>query len=201
MATLGYTTTPSFGNFWFGVNVQNEVYGGTYAMPAGGGLITALHAYFDVETGGPATCWLCLWDGAGTLLASVAVGGIPTGSNSAGGQAWHSGTLATPIYVAGGTNIFPGFSVPRANGLTTSFDASGASAAGTNTSPPGAFSSGALTGHGVVGAYVDYLPVSAHILRGGAWVQCNGVDVLRSSAWASLQELEIERSSTWGPTT
>src|SRR5258706_196084 len=140
MATLGNSALGS-GFFQFGINVQNAAWS-VYTMPAGGGLITDITAYFDVETAGPATCFVCVWDGStGALLASKSIASVPNGSNSAGGQASHTGTLATPIFVAGGATIAIGFWCPQANGFvcTTSTAAPNAQAgtqAGGGPGPP-----------------------------------------------------------------
>lgn len=202
MATLGYSTTPSFGNFWFaGPGAENQCNtGGVYTMPAGGGTITEIHAYFDVENGGPVTCWLCVWNGSGLLLGSQSIASIPNGSNSAGGQAWHSVTLNTPFFVAGGTNIFPGFQTPEANGFTTSFDSSGSSSKGQNATNPGNFTGGVSSGHGVIGAYVVYTPGSGHIYRSGAWTTLSAVKMYRSGAWTTVSSIKMYRSGSWVPT-
>lgn len=168
-------------------------------MPAGGGLITDVHAYWDAESA-PGTGYVCIWNASsGALMASASVGTVGVSGNGWGAQHWHSATLGTPLWVAGGVGIAIGFWMPQTSGLTASVETGGSSFSGTQAGSPGT-ASGPATGVGALGAYADYLPLSAHILRGGVWTQCSGVDVLRSSAWGSLQELEIERSSAWTPT-
>jgi len=197
MATVGNSTNPATAFFFYGINVQNAAWSG-YTMPAGGGLITSISAFFDLDTGGPATCYLCIWDGNnGTLLASVAVGGIPAGSQSAGGQAWHTANLATPLFVAGGAALAIGFWVPQANGLIASTESGGTTFSGTQAgSGPGAASGPAVSGQGALGAYATYTPGNVWVWNGSAWVAGSLPSVWNGSA--QVQGIpQVWNGSSW----
>ncbi len=195
MPSFGNTTTPNHNWFEQGVNTPPNQVGSHFNMPSGGGLITTLHAYFGLAAGGPATAWLCLWDGSFNLLASVAVS-VANGSASVGGQAWHSGTLATPVYRAGGASIFLGFAVAEANGFITTDESSGTSVWNTDATPPGNLAN-TSTGFNGIGAYADYLPVSARVRRGGAWAQTGNIYVRRSGVWTQATRVRGRRSGAW----
>lgn len=172
MSTVGNTSTPSFGNQWLGTNQQNQVWS-TFTMPSPGGTITALHAYFDLNSG-TGTPYCCLWDGSGNLLASVSLGSMSgTGNHSIGGQTWHSGTLSSGVFVASGATISLGFYFPQANGGTWSFNNSGSSSYNTQASGPGSQSGSGSTGDGSIGAYADYTPGGAAYVNVGTQTSPN----------------------------
>lgn len=158
MATLGNQT---LGTDWFlqGINVNNACYS-NYTMPTGGGLVTAISAYFDVDTGGPVTCYVCVWNsGTGALLASQSIASVPNGSQNASGQAWHTGNLNTGVYIAGGVGIDIGFWVPQANGFVCTCSGSGSSFYQVNAgSSPSGLGAGSSTGHTTIGSYITYTP-------------------------------------------
>ncbi|GEM_PF-5282277 len=196
MPQVGNSSTPGSIYFFQGVNTPPNQVATAFTMPASGGLITNLHAYFATEANGTATCWLCLWDGSGNLLGSVAVS-VPQGTNSVGGQAWHTGALATPVYVSGGSTIYIGFSVPEHNGFVTTTESTGSSVWNTDASPPGSLSGFSSTGFHALGAYADYQPVSARVRRSGAWVQTGLIYVRRSGVWTQATRVRVRRSGAW----
>lgn len=195
MPTVGNSTTPGHSFFFQGVNTPPNQVGSHFNMPSGGGLITALHAYFSTEANGTATCWLCIWDGSFNLLGSVPVS-VAQGSNSVGGQAWHAGTLSTPIHLSSGQSFFLGFAVPEHNGFVTTDESSGSSVWNTDATPPGNLAN-VSTGHNAIGAFADYTPVSARVRRSGAWVQTGTIFVRRSGVWVQATRLQVRRSGAW----
>lgn len=193
---VGNTSTP--GHNWFeqGVSTPPNQVATSFTMPSGGGLITNLHAYFSLVSGGSATAWCCLWDSGHTLIANVPVS-VPNGSASVGGQGWRTAALGTPVYVAGGATIYLGFSVSESNGFYSTDNGSGSSVWNTDATPPGNLSSLSSTPYNSIGAFADYLPVSIRVRRGGAWVQTGEVHVLRSGVQTQATRLAVRRSGAW----
>lgn len=193
MSTVGNTTNPTFGFVFTGTN--NEM-GERFTMPSPGGLITNLHGYFSVNSGGPVTGYLCLWDASGNLLADTAVS-VANGTQSAGGQTWHTAALASSVYVASGATIYLGFWVPKSNGLifstysTSSTEYWNGSFA---TGGPGALGT-TSTGHHDFGAYADYTPSVAHVRRSGAWV--SGPPYVHRSGVETSAVAYVRRSGAW----
>lgn len=194
MSTVGNTGTPGSGWALQGLNVNTQAWS-NFTMPSPGGWIKTLHAYFDAEvTSGNG--YLVLWVG-GAVFAKVAVNGIPVGSNSAGGQAWHQANLATPVYVKGGTSLSLGFWMPGACGFVFSSESGGSSSwNGVGYSSPGSQSGSGSTGVGALGAYADYVPNKLKVRRSGAWVEAP-LQVRRSGAWVPATPLNVRRSGAW----
>jgi hypothetical protein len=159
MSTLGNTGTPSSGWLWPGSGYAAAT---SFTTPSGGGiLISTLHGYLD-SASGSSTGYLCVWDNSGNLLASVNVGTLAVGSQSAGGQQWYSGNLSSPVYVAGSTAIWIGFYATGS--LLFSSESGGSSnTKSMGSGGPGSFSGSSSSGIGGVGAYVVYT-------NAGAWV-------------------------------
>ena len=192
MPTVGNTVTPTYGAFWYDLNTDNASWY-IITMPVNG-YITELHAYFDGELGsGQGYC--CLWNGnTGALLATVNVGTVPQGSNSAGGQAWHGGALTTPLYVAGGTTLAIGFWMSQSVGFVTSVNSTGTSYVGVQASAPGT-ATGPASGYGSFGAYAVYSQFGTFIRRSGAWAN-RTVKLFRSGTWVNATR-KIFRSGAW----
>lgn len=161
MATLGQTATPGSGWFFEGINVANMAYS-LYTVPSPGIYVSDVNVYFDVNSGGPATAYVGLWnDSTGHLLQAWAIGSVPNGSHSPGGQAWHSASAGS-LYLAAGTIIRIGLWVNQSNGFVTSTESGGSSYTCTNPgSSPGNLGPGTSTGFGALGAYIDYTPLAA----------------------------------------
>ena len=158
MATVGYTTTPTYGYFSEGSGIGNQV-GCAFTMPSGG-LITAISCYAATYANSE-TPNLCIWDSSGNLLASVAA----SSTISAGAPAWVSGTLATPLFVANGSTIYIGWSCAVADGFYAEYDnTSNTIHWGEQTSPPGTLGSTVATGS--LGAYATYTPSQAYVNTG-----------------------------------
>lgn len=153
MTQLGNTSPPTAGYISRG-DGTNQVWS-TFTMPAGGGMVTTIHAYFSTFTGGTATCKLCVWDSGGNLLGSVDVS-VPQLSSGAGAQQWNAAN-PTPFYVPAG-NCSIGFWTPSGNGFNTSSEVGGASSMKVAGSSPSNLSGSSSTGIGALGAYIDYTP-------------------------------------------
>lgn len=194
MATVGNTATPTAGFVFRGINVQNQCWS-TFTMPTPGGWITALQVYFDAEAA-VGNGFLVLWDGSGNVLGTIAVNSIPVGSNSAGGQAFHSGTFSTPIYVKGGSTISIGFWMPQSSGFVTSSESGGTSSLNTSAGAPGSQSGSASTGIGALGANGTYTPNLKKIWRSGAWAEDIRM-IRRSSVNKPGTPRKIWRGGAW----
>lgn len=197
MAQVGNSTTPTHNWFEQGVNTPPNQVATSYTMPAGGGTVTQLFAYYGLVAGGGATAFNCMWNSSGTLL-SFWSGAVALGSASAGGQAWNGGNTNAPVFVAGGTTIWLGFAVQQANGFFTSDESSGSSSWDTVApgSAPGSFTSTSSTGHNAIGSYAVYTPGEMWIWNGSAWVG-NTVQVWNGSAWASPTGIFVWNGSAW----
>lgn len=189
MSTFGNTTTPAAG--WELVGSAGSAAATSFTGPSTGAIVTTLHGYFDAGSGNP-TGYLVIWDNSGNVLGSVNIGTLPVGSQSAGGQAWHSGTLGTPVTLTASQVVWLGF-VASAN-LLFSSETGGSSYKVAMTSPA-SFTGQVTTGIGAVGAYADYTPpggkvwngsawtaIPPKVWNGSAWVQSNG-KVWNGSAW------------------
>lgn len=156
MSTLGNTSTPSYGWFFRGINVENAVYN-SYTVGSQGALVTEIDAYFGTNTG-TATCYLAVWRTSdGVLLCSKAVS-AGAGGHSAGAQGWHSVTLDTPYFIPPNTGICIGFWVPQANGFVTSVNSGGGTTWIQTRSAFGNLGGGTDSGYESIGAYITYTP-------------------------------------------
>jgi hypothetical protein len=163
MTRLGNT---SAGSGWiaYGQNVQNAAWS-IVTMPAPGGYINDIGGYFDTDVNGSATCYLCIWNGSnGALIAAYAVGPVPNGSHSAGGQQWWSYTISGQgLYIAAsgsGTPLAIGFWAPQYNGLVFTTGPSGVCYSGTQSGSGPGTASGPSVGAELC-AYVDYTALVA----------------------------------------
>lgn len=196
MATLGNTTTP--GTNWFeqGVNTPPNQVAQAFTTPSGGGIIiTGIHAYFALVSGGSATAYCCVWDNSGNLIAHVSVS-VPNGTATVGGQQWNTATLGTPVYVAGSTSIYIGFSVAEANGFFTTDESSGSSVWNTQSSVPGSLSGNTTSTMNGIGAYVDYTPAGGYVWNGSSWVACD-IQIWNGSAWVDPTGDQVWNGSSW----
>lgn len=107
MATLGNSTTPTYGydSYQSSANQAAQL----YTMPSPGGTITSVSFYGAADGSNHNTAYGCIWDSSGNLLAQGSGVNTTGGSPSAGGQAWQTDTLTTPLYVAAGTQIYIGW--------------------------------------------------------------------------------------------
>ena len=200
MATFGSvsseSTIPNSGSAFQGLNVNTQAWS-NFTMPTPGGWVTKLHVYFDADvTSGNGD--LVLWNhNTGTIMGTIPVNGIPVGSNSPGGQAWHNGSFATPIYVIGGTPVSIGFWMPGASGFQISSLTGGSSSwNGVGFSSPGNQTGSASTGIGTIGAFGEYTPNLISIRRSGVWQECP-LQIRRSGIWVPATPLKIRRSGAW----
>jgi hypothetical protein len=164
MSTLGNTTTPASGWQWPG---SGYAFATSFTTPAGAGVfISTLHAYFATPSGA-STGYCCVWDNSGTLLASVNIGALPAGSQSAGGQSWQSGNLGTALYVAASTAIWIG-GYGTGNVVFSSESGGSSNTKSMGGGGPGSFSGSGSSGIGGAGAYADYSNAGAYVNTGSA---------------------------------
>ena len=193
MATLGNTNNPTSGWAWPG---SGYAFATSFTTPSGPGtLISAIHAYFATPSGA-STGYVCVWDNSGTLLGSVNIGALPSGSQSAGGQSWQVGTLSSPLYVAPSTPIWIG-GYGTGNVVFSSESGGSSQTKSMGGGGPGSFSGHGNSGIGGAGAYVDYTPSGGRVRRSGVWV--NGASEVERSSVATIGQAFVRRSGVWVP--
>lgn len=162
---VGNTTNPPGGGLWYEVTSGKNQYAQSFTMPSPGGYITDASAYFDLVSGGPATCYVCVWDNSGALLGSASVGSVSNGTTGVDAQHWHSGTFAgNGIFVASGATFWLGIWTPGNCVWTT--ESTGACASDSQPSAPGSFAShGTEQGNGFP-VYADYTPAGMYVNTG-----------------------------------
>ena len=175
MATFGSSTaTPSGGAYYFVSSGKNQ-YATLYTAPAQPVEVTQLAAYFDLYSGS-GTCYVCMWDASGNLLASASVGTVSTGTQSPGGQHWHSATLATPVLLAASQQVYLGWWSPGDALWTT--ESSGTCASDAQSGGPGSFASHAAEQGNAIGAYATYSPA-------GVWIAPSGTVKSPIAVWCN----------------
>lgn len=164
MATFGNTTNPPNGGAWYDVSSGKNQYAQQFTMPSPGGFIQSVSAYFDLYSGS-GTCYVCIWNSSGTLLASASLGSLSAGSTGVDAQHWHTGTFAgNGQYVAGGTSVWIGVWTPGT--MVWTDDPSGQIYSNAQSGGPGSFS-GAGTEQGAgFGVYATYQPSGIYINTG-----------------------------------
>lgn len=187
MATVGSTLTPSGASYVEVATPAGQQVAGLFTMPTPGGLITSISAYAGSDGG--TSGWVCIWNGAGTLLGSVAV----TLNNGSAG--WVTGTLATSVFVAGGSSLYIGWQ--SANGYYfTWYSTSGTTYTGYNSTNPGNLANGG-TGAYLAGAYATYTPTGAKVWNGTTWADA-AAKVWNGTTWAAA-EVSVWNGTTWAP--
>jgi len=160
MATLGNSTTPTFGFDAFN-STANQA-GELYTVPAGGGTFTSVSFYGSGDGATTVKAYGCLWDSSGNLLAAGSGINTSGGSQTAGGQAWHTDTLTSPVSIAGGTQIFIGWWRQASTGtFDWSFAGDGSTAVHYHTdslTAPGHTGTSVTVQNGSIGAYATYTP-------------------------------------------
>lgn len=157
MSILGNSTTPTFGYDQFMATANQAAQ--LYTMPAGGGLITDVTFYGSGNGASSNTAYGCIWDSSGNLLAQGS-GVVTTGGATGGGnQAWHTDTLTTPLFVAGGISIYIGWQRSTATTFDWSWANDGAAVAyRTAGNTPSNFGTTVTVQNGSIGAYATYTP-------------------------------------------
>lgn len=172
MPHVGNSNNPGQG-YYFDTGVAS-CRGSKFTMPAGGGFLTDIHAYFSAQNNS-ATGFTCVWDSGGNLLASVNVGTIGVGSDSIGAQAWRSGNLSSPVFVAGGATIYIGFSLPQSAGAVWTWENASGNVYYKNSGNPGSLStSSTYSTTGPLGAYSNYTPGQWFAYDGASWDNIQG---------------------------
>jgi len=158
----------SFNSFAFsGLNNLNQVGTSLQTMPATG-TIYSVSAFFGGD-GSAVNAQMVIWSSAGSILAQSATFSAPSGSRSSGGQSLLTQNLATPLYLASGTQVFIGFWRAPSGGAVWSFNTgSGTWNEDTNTSgSPGAFT-GLSSNTGQLQAFATYVPEAVNAKVGGS---------------------------------
>jgi hypothetical protein len=194
MATLGKTATPNgITHGWIQSNsIQSAM---LFTMPAGGGLITAVSFWAATKTPNSDFIWGVVWDSSGNVLANGS-GVLTSGgqaANPGGSGVFYTDTFATPLWVAGGTQLYIGFQTNSSVVMTWAYN-------GGDHSPDAQWRTGVtgspttFSGHsaespaGAIAAYATYTPGSVFGDDGGAFQ--GGVLVFADDG-AGWQQCEI----------
>lgn len=192
MAQIG-SQPSSWSTFQFsGLNTNNQVGMGTFAMPEAG-RINQLSCFFGGHTAA-VTARLVLWDSSGNIVAQSGSFSAAKGSGGTGGQAWQ--TQAIPdVLASSGAAYYVGFWRDPAKDAEWSIAAGGTWRENTNTSgSPGAFT-GLTSNSGGVGAYATYVPLRCWVRRGGVWVP-TWPAVRRAGSWTQ-PSVWVRRAGSW----
>lgn len=165
MATLGNTSTPSFG--WNQFSSTANQAAESYTVPTGGGVFSSVSFYGSGDGASSNTAYGCIWSSGGTLLAQGSGVNTTGGSGSGGGQAWHTDTLTSPLFIAGGTVIYIGWQRSTATTFDWSFASTGSAAYHTAGNTPSNFgTSTTAPTNGTIGAYATYTPGGGYVNTG-----------------------------------
>jgi len=169
-------------------------------MPSGGGTLTSVSFYGSGDGSSHNTAYGCIWDSSGNLLAHGSGVSTTGGSQSAGGQTWHTDTLTTPLAVTGGTQIYIGWQRSTGSTFDWSWANDSASVAyHTSSNTPTNFGSGVTVQNGSIGAYATYTAGGTgngpRIYRGGSWHSVTW-KIYRAGAWVPVQ-WKIRRGGAW----
>lgn len=162
MATFGSSTAPSFAGWdWPG---SGYAFASEWTSPSEEILATEISAYFDTVNGNQAHGWCCIWDSSGPIIVAVEISGfIPNGSQSAGGQAWHTVTIPNGgLAIAASQVLWIGGYCTQGT-LFSTYDTTPQAHIKSMGGTVGSFSSPTNTGQGTSGGYVTY-----SILKNGA---------------------------------
>lgn len=160
MSNVGYSTTPTYGFYKSAAHTGMQA-AALATMPTPGGLITSISCYAGTYSGSSASGYLCLWDISFNLLASVAVT-IP------GSLAWVSGTLATPYFIASGTQFYIGYHVSGTAGYNAEYDSVGGATMilAWDNAVPGSLTNRTTYSNNQLGAYATYTPAEGWVNTG-----------------------------------
>jgi len=96
--SVSSSTPPNY--TWFGLNTSNQNCAAV-ALPSSG-TITQLKVYAAARSSSVSTR-LCLWNAGGSILGQSASFTMATGTEEAGGQAWQTKTLSSPVTLSADT--------------------------------------------------------------------------------------------------
>jgi hypothetical protein len=174
-------------------------FGSKYTMPAHGGVVTAVSAFFDTWNGSGAHGWLCVWDGnTGALLISVQQGIISNGTETAGGQQWWTQNVTPGKFIAGGASLWIGGYCDQNTLFGTGSGTAGQSSyfGGMPNTGPVAVSSITATGNGPALAYITYTPGGVAHVRRTSWSAGGLVQARRAGAWNANSGFGVRRNGT-----
>lgn len=203
MATLGKSTAPTGATHGW-INGSQKQVAMLFTVPAGGGIFTSVSFWAATATSG--FIWGVIWDSSGNVLRAGSgvntTGGASHNPGPGGDGQFHTDTLTSPLFVAGGTDIYIGW---QNNDTTSTFWAYNG-----NDHSPDARQRGGVTGSpasfaghtaespaGAVAAYATYTPAGGKVRRSGAWVALTSVKVRRSGAWVDVTSRKVRRSGAW----
>lgn len=199
MPRIGNDAEPVSTQEWNGVNTLNQT-ALERAMPEAGRLTHV--GMWAAARNNAVNARLCVWDGAGNLIARTAQFSMASRPFAVGENDNHYHPLETPIDVASGATLFIGISRDPAGEHQFGRTASGSHRDDTETGAwPGSLSGNVTDTTGEIGAYADYVttPQNVWVRRSGAWVRPTSVRVRRSGAWDTLVhgEVKVRRSGGW----
>lgn len=205
MATLGKSTTPNSGTHGW-INSNSKQVAMLFTVPAGGGIFTSVSFWAATATSG--NIWGVIWDSSGNVLANgpgvATTGGASHNPGPGGDGQFHTDTFASPLYIAGGTQIYIGWQ--NNDSVSTFWAYNGgdhspdAEQRGGVTGSPASFSGHSTESPaGAVAAYATYTPgsifaddgaafqggVIVYADDGAAWQQCS-VWVDDGSSWQQV---------------
>lgn len=205
MSTLGKTATPNTGTHGFFAFASHPQVAMLFTVPAGGGIFTDVNFW----AAGSSTLKIhgVIWDSSGNVLA------FGPGVNTSGGAAsfvgatqWYQDTFASPVFIAGGTQIYIGWQ--RDAGAGTVYWAYN----GSDHSPSAQWNGNSgstgqsFSGHsimddgagneGAVAAYADYTPGSIYADDGSAFQGGVIVYADNGAAWQQC-EVYVDDGAAW----
>lgn|SRR5678815_305248 len=203
MATLGKSTTPTSGTHGW-INDSQKQVAMLFTVPSGGALFTSVSFWAATATSG--YIWGVIWDSSGAVLrygSGVNTSGGASHNPGPGGDGqFHTDTLSSPLFVAGGQQIYIGW---QNNDTTSTFWAYN----GNDHSPNAEWRGGvtasptSFAGHsqespaGAVAAYATYTPGGGKVRRSGVWQPLTTVKVRRSGGWVDVTSRKVRRSGAW----
>ena len=201
MSTLGKTTTPTWPTFGYDQNTNQQV-AILQTVPTGGGFFQSVSFWAAQDGSSHGVIHGVIWDSSGNVLAfgpGVNTTGGVIGSGHVGSTQWWTDTFTTPIFIAGGTQIYIGWQ-PDGTGVNVDWAYNG----NDNSPQAQAHSASGATGKsfaghttesptGAVATYATYSHIA--VRRGGAWVVPT-INTRRSSAWSATTP-RVRRGGVW----
>lgn len=201
MSTIGNTNTPngSFNDYLGGLANTLAI---QVTMPAGGGTITSVSAYFAGH-GGTITARVCIWDSSGNLLAQSSDMSVTAGSGGITGQAFQTGNVggSSGYLASSGQVLRIGLWVHENQAWEWTENAGGTEYQATdnsNTAPvtPTTFTS--VTGTpSIYATYSATTAATARVRRSGGWTASTSFSVRRSGVWVAATSVSVRRSGAW----
>lgn len=206
MVSLGNTTATSFQ--WTISGTFNSVMS-KYTMPAGGGVITSIGAYFDAWNETPSGARLDVWDADTLELLQTSAVFTPNSKSALPVDFWQTDAnpvnlhmVNTSVYVAGGRHLYIGYNY---GGIQHLFG--GASAAQGGATFVHAQNGGSLVGQptqtgagslGSMGSFINYVGGGGKVFRLGS-PAAGSAFVVRNGTFTN-GACSVARAGLWTPT-